>query len=289
MEEASAILLGALMVSVFLGSVLAWGVLLKRVGGGEEPLQYEPRVVVPWRGVDVLVLAFVYFACEIAAGGVLRVISGPNTGGVTPAVLAASSTARLFWLVLAAAYLLVRGSSYEDLGLDFSHWRRDLTGGLLLFLAAVVPVFGVQLFFTQFFEMPSDHPLLKLTREHSAIPVLVLATFAAVLVAPLFEEFLFRLLLQGWIEGEQVRRDLARGGEWMGRPGLAPLLVSSTLFALLHAQSMPDPAAIFVLALFLGYAYRQTHRMLPPLVIHAGVNGWTMLNVWLMYLGGHQV
>jgi membrane protease YdiL (CAAX protease family) len=52
----------------------------------------------------------------------------------------------------------------------------------------------------------------------------------------------------------------------------------------MHFSAGPDPVAIFVLSLFLGYAYRQTHRILPSIAIHAGLNGWTMLNLWIMYL-----
>ena len=175
------------------------------------------------------------------------------------------------------------------MGWDLSHWRDDLRRGGWMFLAAVLPVFAVQMLFTQFLEMPSDHPLLKLTREHGTLLVLVLATLVAVVVAPVFEEFVFRVMLQGWLEAEQVRLRERRDESVSGRPGFAPLVICSLLFAALHARSWPDPVAIFVLSLFLGYAYRQTHRMVPSLVIHAGVNGWTMLNVWLMYLAGEKL
>ena len=42
----------------------------------------------------------------------------------------------------------------------------------------------------------------------------------------------------------------------------------------------------FILSLFLGYAYRQTHRVFPSWIIHTGINGFTMLNMWILYLYG---
>jgi membrane protease YdiL (CAAX protease family) len=105
-------------------------------------------------------------------------------------------------------------------------------------------------------------------------------------VAPLFEEFAFRVVLQGWLESQQVRLRRLRGEFGDQQPGFAPIVITSVMFALLHFGYGPDPFALFVFSLFLGYAYRQTHRILPPLVVHACLNGWTMLNLWILFLSG---
>ena len=83
-------------------------------------------------------------------------------------------------------------------------------------------------------EKTSLHPLLvALGRRHQP-GTLLLCGFIAVLVAPLSEEFFFRLLLQGWLEGLERR--------WRKRlrllrrvlPGLLPVLLVSLLFASGH-------------------------------------------------------
>jgi membrane protease YdiL (CAAX protease family) len=44
----------------------------------------------------------------------------------------------------------------------------------------------------------------------------------------------------------------------------------------MHAAHGPDPIPLFVLALGLGYLYRQTHRILPCIVVHFLLNLLTM-------------
>ena len=60
----------------------------------------------------------------------------------------------------------------------------------------------------------------------------------------------------------------------------APIVISAAVFALMHWSHGPDPAALFVLALGLGYLYQRTHRWLPSVVTHACLNGTTMLLLW---------
>ena len=64
------------------------------------------------------------------------------------------------------------------------------------------------------------------------------------------------------------------------------MLISSTIFALMHLRFHdgvpdPDPIPLFVLALGFGYLYRQTHRIWPSTVLHALLNGCSLLMVLL--------
>jgi membrane protease YdiL (CAAX protease family) len=145
-----------------------------------------------------------------------------------------------------------------------------------------VPVFAVPWCFVYVLDIPSKHPLVELMETRPNLAVMILATVMAVGVAPLFEEFVFRVLLQGWLEDQQVRLRERRAASGDERPGFAPIVVASVVFAALHMGHGPDPFALFVFSLFLGYVYRQTHRIVPSLVVHACLNGWTMINLWLM-------
>jgi Type II CAAX prenyl endopeptidase Rce1-like len=60
----------------------------------------------------------------------------------------------------------------------------------------------------------------------------------------------------------------------------APIVISAAFFAVMHWSHGPDPAALFVLALGLGYLYQRTHRWMPSVVTHACLNGTTMLLLW---------
>ena len=57
---------------------------------------------------------------------------------------------------------------------------------------------------------------------------------------------------------------------------LWPVFISAGIFALLHVAHGPDFIALFILALGLGYIYRQTHRVLPCIIIHFMLNGTSM-------------
>jgi membrane protease YdiL (CAAX protease family) len=133
---------------------------------------------------------------------------------------------------------------------------------------------------------PSKHPLIKAIQNPLAEPGWELwasSIFAVVLVAPLVEEFLFRVLLQGWLES------LVRGGE-MDERHLAtkavhsipprrfwqPIVFSSAVFALMHSSHGPDVVPLFFFALALGYLYQQTHRLWPSVVVHFSLNACTL-------------
>lgn len=275
--------IAAIMFALLMGSALAWANIARKLSRGRSPIEFEPRMPVAWSGLDMLVLGVTMLFCEVVAANIVGRGGGESTGGLSPEALAAASVARLVWLGFAAVYLVFKSGAYlDDLGLDTSRLARDARAGGLAFLAAIVPVYGIQLFFVYALDLPSEHPVLQLTRERHSAGVLVLATLAAVGVAPVFEEFVFRVVLQGWLESQQVRLRRLRGmaGE---RPGYAPIVIASTVFALLHLGHGPDPIALFVLSLFLGYAYRQTHRIGPPLLIHLGVNALAMANLWLLF------
>jgi hypothetical protein len=57
--------------------------------------------------------------------------------------------------------------------------------------------------------------------------------------------------------------------------------VQITFQYLLPANLAPDPAPLFFFALVLGALYYRTHRLLPLIVLHAALNGTSLLLAWL--------
>ena len=73
------------------------------------------------------------------------------------------------------------------------------------------------------------HPIVQLVEQGKNSPMVFLVAFlSAVIVAPLVEEFLFRLLLQGWLETKLSRLQVPRAS------GVAIITVSC-FFAAIHA------------------------------------------------------
>ena len=86
---------------------------------------------------------------------------------------------------------------------------------------------------------PTDeaHPIVRLIAGGNAW-MLVAAVATAVIVAPLVEEFLFRVLLLGYLEDAWRRwRRAAPALRRLGPAALAPVVVVSLLFAWLHVRS----------------------------------------------------
>jgi membrane protease YdiL (CAAX protease family) len=73
-----------------------------------------------------------------------------------------------------------------------------------------------------------------------------------------------------------------------GEAGPWPGLVTSALFAAIHASEWPAPIPIFVLSLGLGYVYQRTGGVLAPFGLHATFNGISTLMLLVSVLSGSQ-
>ncbi len=85
---------------------------------------------------------------------------------------------------------------------------------------------------------------------------------AAVVLAPLCEEVLFRGLLYPAFK-KRIGTGLA-------------MVLTALLFALVHWHLQTFPA-LFVLGLALAYVYERTGTLAAPITFHAIFNGWTFL------------
>ncbi len=310
--------LSGLVLILLLASIATWAKLFSRWRRHGALLDYEPRSPVPW-GAPAAMLAVVFVVIALASpNGFEPSQEAPDV----PNLLEISQRFIgyiLFQTAVICAVVFVVAVVYRADQRDFGlppyadALARDVGIGMVACLAALAPVYGVQRLMLLLFG-PSEHPLVEMvTGAEPNVGLVLLATITAVVVAPISEEILFRLLLQGWLEKREDRRvrvsddgtpDESTIQAWktsledsaepliairtaqrgvFGLPyGWAPILISSLLFAAAHYGYGPDPVAIFFLAIILGYIYQRTHRIVPCIVAHALFNSLAMLVLWRM-------
>ena len=132
--------------------------------------------------------------------------------------------------------------------------------------------------------VPYEHKVLDQVKEVDSIQIFAVMLLSTALIAPFFEEFLFRVLVQGGLQGMidrvQHEPDLLADSESYRPNSLLPILISSVVFALMHLGQGAAYIPLFVLSLGLGYLYRQTGNITAPLVVHMVLNGMTMISVF---------
>ncbi|MFP3938282.1 MAG: CPBP family intramembrane glutamic endopeptidase [Phycisphaerae bacterium] len=167
---------------------------------------------------------------------------------------------RLVWMavLLPLGATLFRFGLVRGMGLSARHWLYDTFRGFYAYLA-VFPLCIAMLNLSSLVIPAKPHPMLAAAGELST-PWLALLVFAAVVLAPVSEELLFRGLLQS-----AARRHL--GNAWLA------VLLTSAAFALLHLRIPQTVLPIFILSLVLGYTYERSGRLFSPILIHMLFNG----------------
>jgi membrane protease YdiL (CAAX protease family) len=220
------------------------------------------------------------------------------------------------FIVLAVGDLLIRPRLGQRLGFDLRSFPRGLAGGVVGIVFAMPIVYCAmilsELAYRQLgYRHPNEHDLLRAMGETPDWLVKYLAIAAAVAVAPLWEELLFRGHIQTLIRAALVRlreagsilTDVAvppaRAGETLEHFATAPhvtvqpaprahafeaiaaALMTAMLFAGVHQPWTWPP--IFVLAVCLGIAYERTGNLWVPVVMHASFN--TLMTTYFLLRG----
>jgi membrane protease YdiL (CAAX protease family) len=208
-------LLGAMVLVLATASFGTWFVLLGRLSDGPI-LPYEPRRPVPWHGIwillPVLLVALAVFAA-IRGGDPAEDTAPATAADLIDQIARGSAQQMAFVVAFLAVVIVASGATRADLGLPKSvhEFARDVRIGIVAWLASLVPVYGVQILLIKLFGPTEGHPLIKMVQEQADPTLFLLAFAAAVLVAPICEELLFRLLLQGWLEKWEAGRFGWRG------------------------------------------------------------------------------
>lgn len=320
------VVLNLILILILAASLRIWFAIFRRWRAGESLIAWEPREAVPWGPLEIVLAVGIFlFATQailgignnpepapaappkqeeiLAAVGrdvaenspVGQVEAAPQAPLVPPAKSqpAIEGIPQLIKLILVQivtglaclAFLRVGSRvNLRDLGLNTGDLAKDARYGLLALIAVAPATFLVQLILVKWF--PSHHPIVDMVGKSPGIGLFLCTTLLAVVVAPWCEEFFFRVLLQGWLETAAAKMREEPNDPALPISARWPIFVSSLIFALMHASHGPDPIPLFLLALALGYLYRQTHRIWPSYVMHACFNATSMAMLGLSLLEG---
>ena len=164
-------------------------------------------------------------------------------------------------VVILLCVLLSTGRA-ADFGIRRDDWRGQAADGVVGFLASWLPVF-LLLIVTSALKVRSpetQHTFLRLLSENKDWATVAWLALAVGVFAPLVEELLFRVVLQGNLTA------------WIGpRPAI---VATAAFFCAVHGW--PDMLPLVPLALALGYVYERRHSYLAVVVTH-GLFNLTML------------
>ncbi len=253
-----------LQAVILLSSLAVWGMILERLSTGESLVgrpvpATRPR---PWFAI-LLVVTLVMLSCsgqyqqsrntpvpqEFDADKTLLFMAG-NIG----------EQVLIFCLMLVGLTRL--GSQrLTRFGIDGRHWDEELGIGLLGWLAAIIPVLIANVSMFPFRGDDNQHIFLQILQSQQSLPLVGLMVASAVVMAPLGEELMYRVILQGTLQRYFSPT--------------ASILISASLFSAVHG--FPDAVGLLPLALILGYLYWRTGSYVVIVTTHAAFNAVTVI------------
>jgi membrane protease YdiL (CAAX protease family) len=334
---------GSLVLMLFGGSLAMLVYLLWRLLSNLPIVPREPRANVPWGLIDILLTFALYITIAISLELIFPVdradlpaepaaqqqiekeprslltLSGWKT------MIAVDSSAKLITVVVMVLFLMLRvRATMQDFGWTLSQFGYDVMLGAATFLAMYLPMMGLQITLVYGLDWKYDHPLIASVSETKDQVLFALATLAAAVCAPLVEEFVFRGLIQGWLEkllarrreqrrffvGEEVSEfetatveeiEPAPGNQvifadhlnkpkelpaaTVPRLGWLAILLTAVLFALMHFSHGPAWIPLLVFGAATGFVYQRTHRLWPGIIAHVLLNGVSMFGLWVQVFG----
>ena len=200
-----------LMTSLLISCVACWIVAAGRLRNGLPLVGWERRSAVPWNLIDVLCAIFLQLVAIVGGAAVFAATSGMSFEAMEEGTELSVSQqivmmmfvelAMVLAVVLSVGHLIFRARAKpKDMGLSTSRLSHDVAIGVVAFLMLTMPVLLLQAGLGILFPDAGQHPFVELLREQANNYTIGLIFVVAVLLAPVIEEFLFRVVIQGWLE-----------------------------------------------------------------------------------------
>ncbi|MFO0942414.1 MAG: CPBP family intramembrane glutamic endopeptidase [Pirellulales bacterium] len=202
------------------GSLLSWIFLFVRRSQGKAilpiRLPWQPR---QWALVEVLgIVISALFLNSILALLLAQALKIERGEGVPLELAAAGGVGSLISVIAGTIWICARYRvSLPHVGFDKPSFR--LLGiGLIAGLVSLPGMYILMMIVSAISKSKYEHPLIDSAVESATLFGYLMAVFAAAIVAPIAEEFFFRVVLQGWMQSIPFKNIF---DNLIGRLGLA--------------------------------------------------------------------
>ncbi|MEX1039795.1 MAG: CPBP family intramembrane glutamic endopeptidase [Pirellulaceae bacterium] len=329
--------------TVLVVSFRGWWAAYHRLRSGEPLLPLRETIPATWGLADILGGVFLIAVLIAVCQAAMMLLMGVAIPTDAESANQTQSSAAMWGFVIAevlgclllAGGIWLRGGGARFVGPDDSQILSDIRLGLIAFCMLSVPVMIIQVLTALVW--PYEHPLIDMLVESRDLTIIVPLVVSAAIVAPLAEEFFFRMLFQGWMDDvsngrlrtplhvlvgtfwpgketspeppevfsaeeeaeDWVSAEVVESGNPFQSPTPAsyqevesdasgessnapiswiiPIILSSLLFAVMHLGQGAAPIPLFFLSLGLGYLYQRTRCLTACIVVHAMLNGQSMV------------
>ncbi len=199
LSTAEMFLFGLLLVGWLVSTV----VVLRRVVRRETLIPFSARTPVPWTIWHVLSGFFLFMLALVTAlagfGELFQIDADKAVDfldiNALKALICATIVAGAFGLT---TFQAIARPTWPDLGLSGADSEGDVALGVIAFAAIGPWIYGLNWLLSLY--IPEQHPMIESIQNDSDPQLFLFAAANAVLLAPIVEEFMFRVVLQGWLE-----------------------------------------------------------------------------------------
>lgn len=256
----------ALVLTLLIQSIAAWVEVLRARIQGRAWLDWSDEPRAKWTSfAEITVLILVFLMLFQMLGQHLADFLDPPTDPPEPFSVSHLGAYLITSIGLAAilpAILVSSGRPMSEFGIRLRQIQNQLRDGGKGFLLAVAPTALITVITAPLRTRENQNSLLILLSETTSPMTIVMISVAAVIIAPLYEEMMFRVVLQGWLSSRL--------------PAQSAVVITAVAFAAIHG--LVDGIALLPLALVLGGVFHDRHSYLSVLVIHGLFNA-TMLTL----------
>lgn len=256
----------AILTALMAASALMTWIMHRREAAGRDAVGGRAWPAAAWTGADVgLCLA-------VSLGSVLVAAAMAGPGAALPARIAAGGFGFLLGTLATVALLRGRGVSWRSIGLT----SFDPAGDLRLALGGLAFVAGPLMVIATLLDryVAYEHPVIEALAPAPDAAAIAVIVFAAVIAAPIAEEFFFRRILLGWLD-----RRLPSPGS------VTAIMLSSLAFGLAHWGQGLAWIPLVLFGIVLGELARRRGSLVPSILLHALFNGSSVVLLLLQLAG----